>query len=188
MNLYHRRYCSSAKWGQALQSTVLPWVLRDYDLGDAVLEIGPGPGLATDILRHKFPSLTCIEIDERLASSLKQRMAGTNVRVEEGDATAMPFASNTFSGALSMTMLHHVPSAELQDRLLSEAFRVLQPGGTFAGSDSTVNLKFRLAHLFDTMVLVDPKTFARRLERAGFTDVAVREGKGAFRFRARKPI
>lgn len=187
MNLYHRRYCSSAKWGRTLQATVLPWVLRDYDLGENVLEIGPGPGLATDILRYKFANLTCIEVDSKLAGSLKRRMAGTNVRVEEGDATSMPFANNTFSGAISMTMLHHVPSAHLQDRLLEEAFRVLQPGGVFVGSDSTVSLKFRFAHLFDTMVLVEPNAFARRLERAGFTEVAVRDGRGAFRFRAVKP-
>ena len=42
-------------------------------------------------------------------------------------------------------------------------------------------------HIGDTMVVVDPKTFAGRLQRAGFTDVTVREGKGAFRFRAVKP-
>jgi SAM-dependent methyltransferase len=187
MNTYHRWYCRSAKWARQLEETVLPWVIRDYDLGDHLLEIGPGPGLATDLLRKRCQRLTCIEIDAKLATSLKERMAGTNVTVIEGDGTAMPFPDGSFSGAVSMTMLHHVPSAALQDRLLAETFRVLRPGGVFAGSDSTVNLKFRLAHVFDTMVLVDPGSFAKRLEAAGFTDVAVREGKGAFRFRAKKP-
>lgn len=187
MNAYHRWYCRSAKWARQMEETVLPWVIRDYELGADVLEIGPGPGLATDLLRQHYPRLTCIEIDQKLASSLKERMAGTNVTVEQGDATAMPFADGSFSGAISMTMLHHVPSVELQDRLLAEAFRVLKPGGVFVGSDSTVNLKFRLYHLFDTMVVIDPGSFAKRLEAAGFTDVAVREGKGAFRFRAKKP-
>lgn len=187
MNAYHRRFCSSAGWGRTLQSTVLPWVLRDYQLGDSVLEIGPGPGLATDVLRHKFDRLTCIEIDERLAESLKQRMDGTNVTVENADATEMPFEDGSFSGAISMTMLHHVPSAKLQDKLLAETFRVLRPGATFAGSDSTISMRFRLVHLFDTMVVVEPGTFAQRLQRAGFGDVTIREGKGAFRFRAVKP-
>ena len=187
MNAYHRRFCSSAGWGQTLQSTVLPWVLRDYNLGDSVLEIGPGPGLATDVLRHKYERLTCIEIDDKLAASLEQRMQGTNVTVENADATAMPFEDGSFSGAVSMTMLHHVPSAQLQDKLLAETFRVLRPGATFAGSDSTISMRFRLVHLFDTMVVVNPETFAQRLQRAGFTDVAIREGKGAFRFRALKP-
>jgi len=187
MNTFHRWYCRSANWARQLQETVLPWVIRDYELGTDVLEIGPGPGLATEILRERYPRLTCIEIDEKLATSLKARMAGTNVEVHQGDATAMAFPDASFSGAISMTMLHHVPSAELQDRLLAETFRVLRPGGAFVGSDSTVNLKFRLAHVFDTMVLVEPASFGQRLEAAGFTDVAVREGKGSFRFRAKKP-
>jgi len=187
MNLYHRRFCSSPGWRETLQTTVIPWVLRDYELGDHVLEVGPGPGLATDVLKEKFAKVTCLEIDKRMAESLAERMKGTNVEVRQGDGTAMPFAAESFSGAISMTMLHHVPSAELQDRLLAEVFRVLRPGGTFAGSDSMVSLRFRLVHLFDTMVVVPPQTFEGRLKRAGFVDVAVREGKGAFRFRARKP-
>ena len=187
MNLYHRRFCRSAGWAETLESTVIPWVLRDYDLGHDVLEIGPGPGRATDVLRKKYEKLTCLEIDERLAAALLARMRDSNVEVRQGDATAMPFVDECFSGAVSMTMLHHVPSDGLQDRLLAETFRVLRPGGTFAGSDSTLNLKFRLAHLFDTMVIVPPATFEERLKRAGFVDIVVREGKGAFRFRAVKP-
>ncbi len=187
MNIYHRRFCNSAKWGERLQQTVIPWVLRDFDLGQDVLEIGPGPGLATDVLKDRFTKLTCIEIDDRLAASLIARMKGSNVDVRKADATAMPFADDTFSGAISMTMLHHVPSRQLQDRLLAETFRVLKPGAIFVGSDSAMSLRFRIVHLMDTMVVVDPKGFEQRLRRAGFEDVVIRPGKGAFRFKAVKP-
>jgi SAM-dependent methyltransferase len=105
----------------------------------------------------------------------------------EGDGTAMPFPDATFTGAVSCTMLHHVPSRELQDRLLAEVRRVLRPGAWFVGSDSTTSFVFRMAHWFDTMVLVDPASFAERLEAAGFANVAVRQGQGAFRFRGRVP-
>ena len=33
-------------------------------------------------------------------------------------------------------MLHHVPSPALQDRVFSEARRVLRPGGVFVATDS----------------------------------------------------
>jgi ubiquinone/menaquinone biosynthesis C-methylase UbiE len=165
----------------------MPWALRDAEFGPKLLEIGPGPGLTTDLLRHKTEQLTSIEIDERLASALQRRLQGSNVKVVNADATAMPFEDASFSGVVSMTMLHHVPSPELQDRLFAEVFRVLQPGAIFAGSDSTPSLRFRLAHLFDTMVLVDPETLSSRLQKLGFTGVNVREGKGAFRFRATRP-
>ena len=186
MNRFHRRYCRSVLWARRLERSVLPWVLGGADLGDDVVEIGPGPGLTTDLVRRHVPSLTAVEVDYRLAASLAARLAGTNVTVVHADATDMPLPDERFSAAVSFTMLHHVPSAELQDRLLAETYRVLRPGGWFLGSDSTPSVLFRLAHVFDTMVPVDPDTFAGRLERAGFGDVKVGSGKGAFRFRARR--
>jgi SAM-dependent methyltransferase len=188
MNRFHRWYCRTDHWRRIAQEQLLPWVLGDADLGAHALEVGPGPGLMTDVLRTRVPALTALEIDPALATALRARHPGDNVTVVEGDGTAMPFADATFTGALSCTMLHHVPSADLQDRLLAEVLRVLRPGAWFVGSDSTTSLLFRLAHLFDTMVPVDPDAFAARLARAGFTDVAVRRGEGAFRFRGRRAV
>jgi SAM-dependent methyltransferase len=165
----------------------MPWVLRDVLPGDDVLEIGPGPGLTTDRLRYWAPKLTAIEIDPVLAETLRVRMTGANVDVVTGDATAMPFVDGRFSSVVSFTMLHHVPSAEQQDQVLAEVRRVLRPGGTFAGSDSIGSAVFRLAHLFDTMVVVDPDSFGTRLEAAGFADAEVLQAEGAFRFRAKRP-
>jgi ubiquinone/menaquinone biosynthesis C-methylase UbiE len=168
-----------------MQEQILPWVLRDADLGEHALEVGPGPGLTTDLLATRVPRLTAIEIDPALAARLRDRFTGTNVAIENGDATAMPFPDGTFTGAVSCTMLHHVPSVELQDRLLREVRRVLAPGAVFVGSDSRTSTVFRLAHVADTMVIVDPDTLTDRLQTAGFTGVDVQTGKGAFRFRAR---
>jgi len=95
-------------------------------------------------------------------------------------------AHATFDAAVSMTMLHHVPSAALQDRLFAEVARVLRPGGMFAGADSLSSAPFRLLHTFDTMVMVDPHTLPARLEAAGFTDACVDVKGRAFRFRARR--
>ena len=96
----------------------------------------------------------------------------------------MPFPDGAFSGVVAFTMLHHVPSVTLQDRLLAEARRVLRPGGVFAGFDGVGSFLFRLIHLGDTYMPVDPATFGRRLETAGFTEVAIERGRGRFRFRA----
>ena len=187
MNRVHRWFCRSSFWKKALNEAIIPWALKGLDLGNEVLEIGPGPGLTTDILRQQFDQLTSIEIDSELASQLQVRLAGANVRVIEGDATKMPFEDKSFSGAVSFTMLHHVPSTELQDRLLAEVYRVLKPGSIFAGTDSRWSAGFQLFHLFDTMVVVDPGSFGKRLEAAGFTEAKVDLTKRAFRFRAKRP-
>lgn len=187
MNRFHRMFCRSSYWNRRLETELLPWALRDLDLGPELLEVGAGPGLTTDLLRQRFANVTALEIDDRLASSLKQRLEGTNVRVLKADATAMPLPDSTFSGAVSFTMLHHVPSADLQDKLLAEVYRVLKPGGTFAGTDSRWSRLFQFMHIADTMVLVDPDTFGDRLEAVGFTGVDVGVGDRSFRFRARRP-
>ena len=184
MNHFHRWYCRTSHWRRAIQDDIVPWVLRDLDLGDHLLEVGPGPGLTTDVLAGRVATLTAVEIDVDLAASLRQRFAASNVVVERADATAMPFADGAFTGAVSFTMLHHVPSIERQDQLLREVRRVLRPGAVFAGSDSRASVVFRLVHLADTMTLVDPDGFAKRLTAAGFTDPEVQTAKSAFRFRA----
>ncbi|MBI1762413.1 MAG: methyltransferase domain-containing protein [Acidobacteria bacterium] len=106
MNRVHRWYCKSFLWKKVLHVGIVPWALKALDLGENVLEVGPGPGLTTDILRQQFSQVTSIEIDPKLADSLKHRLADTNVRVIEGDATKMPFEDQSFTGAVSFTMLH----------------------------------------------------------------------------------
>ena len=187
MNAYHRWLCQSASWKAGLRQ-LLPWALEGVDLGDHILEIGPGPGLTTDLLRTRVSQMTALEIDPRMADSLQQRMANTNVRVMQGNATGMPFEDQQFSAVLAFTMLHHVPSVALQNKLIAESFRVLKPGGVFAGVDSLFNLRFRLIHLGDTMVVVDPNTLGVRLEAAGFTHSRVDKTRRRFRFQAFRAV
>jgi len=115
MNLLHRLLCRSALWRWMVKRWVIPWALDGLDLGEDVLELGPGPGLTTDVLRERAAHLTAVEIDPRLMSSLQERMKNMNVGVVEADATAMPFPDGSFPAILSFAMLHHVPSVTLQD-------------------------------------------------------------------------
>jgi SAM-dependent methyltransferase len=126
-------------------------------------------------------------MDSRLATSLQQRTTGKNVAVKCGDAAAMAFPERSFASVVCFTMLHHVPSAQLQDRLFAEVYRVLRPGGIFAGTDSRRSLLMQLFHLHDTMVLVDPMKLPARLESAGFADVDVELRTDRFRFSAMRP-
>ena len=187
MNRLHHWLCRSARWQKILEERI-PWVLSDSELGEDVLELGPGPGLTTDLIRRSVHHLTALEVDPKLAASLTSRLVDTNVEVILGDATAMPFPDARFSAAVSFTMLHHVPSPELQDKVFRETQRVLKPGGVFVGSDSLQSLFMRVIHLGDTLVPVDPATVGKRLEAAGFEVLEVEKNSDAFRFRARRPV
>lgn len=187
MNLLHRRYCRSPKWDALVERQLIPWVLGDVPLGRHALELGPGPGLTTDRLRHRADRLSAVEVDAADSAALAARLAGTNVTVVRGDATALPFADGRFSAVVAMTMLHHVPTTGLQDRLFAEACRVLEPGGYFCGCDSRPNLRWWALHIADTRTVLPPDTLAARLTAAGFVDVAVDLTPRRVRFQARRP-
>jgi SAM-dependent methyltransferase len=167
-----------------VDTELMPWALSDVILGGSALEIGPGPGITTDFLRTKVESLTVLEPDPVLAKGLRQRFHDTNVKVIEGDATAMPFAHGAFRTVFCFTMLHHVPSVVLQNEVIAEALRVLAPAGVFVGTDSRMSLRMKVFHWFDTMVIVDPLVFSERLLKAGFANPQIELAEGAFRFRA----
>src|ERR1017187_3330471 len=115
MNAAHLEFCSSPEWREVVEQLILPAALRDQDLGDDVIEGGPGPGFTTDVLRTRAHRLTAVELDPTLADALARRLAGTNVEVVQGDATALELPADRFTGATSLSMLHHIPTGEAQN-------------------------------------------------------------------------
>jgi SAM-dependent methyltransferase len=187
MNEGHLELCASDEWREMLYGQIMPWALTDAALGDDVIEVGPGPGLTTDALRTAVGRLTAVELDPDLARALADRMTGTNVEVLNADATDLPLEDDRFSGAVSFSMLHHVPTAELQDRLLAELARVLAPNGVVVISDSIANDELEAFHVGDVYNPIDPATLPVRLTTAGFVAADVRTNPFGFAVHARKP-
>ncbi|MDT5335320.1 MAG: hypothetical protein QOD90_825 [Mycobacterium sp.] len=174
MNEAHEM-CGSDEWRQAIREVILPWALGDTNLGDDVLEVGPGYGATTDVLGQKVPHLTSVEIDDELVAMLRERFAEVpSVEIVNGDATALAYDDGRFSGAASFTMLHHVPTTELQDRLFAEVARVLRPGSPLVASDSLGSDELAAHHTDDTYNPVDPASLPERLTTAGFERIDVR--------------
>jgi len=185
MNLCHRLCCSSNYWAKAVERQLLPWALADVELGENTLEIGPGYGANLRVLVDQTPRLTAVEIDAPMAERLRRRY-GDRARIIHGDGTATGLPAEDFSSVVCFTVLHHVPTPALQDQLFAEAFRVLAPGGVFAGSDGVDSRWFRIAHFRDTCNPVSPGTLPDRLRRCGFRDVHVDVKGGEQRWRAVK--
>jgi 16S rRNA (adenine1518-N6/adenine1519-N6)-dimethyltransferase len=60
--------------------------------GELVLEIGPGRGVLTQRLLARGGRLVAVEIDRDLAAHLRQRLAGPDFRLIEGDALDLDLA------------------------------------------------------------------------------------------------
>jgi len=186
VNKEHLVYCASPEWAQLLADDLLPWVVADRRLDGDLLEIGPGPGLTTDLLRRHAANVVAAELDASLAASLAARTVGTNVTVVIADATRLPFVDERFSAAACLTMLHHIPSVELQDAALAEIARVLSTGSLLVGCDGLDTPDRRSLHHDDIFVPLDPGTFEHRLRRAGYGDVTVEIRGDRLRFAATK--
>ncbi len=182
MNAEHLKLCASAEWAELVERVLLPWALEGRDLGDEVLEVGAGPGLVTDVLRQRVPRLVAAELDGPLAAALRHRLAGTNVEVVQADATALPFSGGRFSAVACFTMLHHVPTAAMQDQMLRELRRVLRPGGLLFGTDGMDTPDRRALHEGDVFVPAPPEELPGRLASAGFDDPEVEVSGDRFRF------
>lgn len=187
MNETHLRFLASPDWSRMLETELLPWIEAVGDLGDDVLEIGPGPGLTTDLLRQRVRRLTAVEIDPSLGESLRSRLAGSNVEVVVADATEAGLPDGRFSAAACFSALHHMESAGSQDRLFAEVLRVLRPGGMFVGQESIDSEMIRAGHEDDTFTPVHPDDLAERLSRVGFGPTTTDVLGYHYRFLSRKP-
>src|SRR5579859_5303753 len=185
VNENHAKLMPSPEWAAHIQDEVLPQATADVELGADLLELGPGPGAATDWLRRRVHRLVAVEQEEEAAARLADRFAGTNVEVVRGDAAALGYPDESFDTVATCTMLHHVPTRAGQDRVLAEAFRVLRPGGTFLGSDSLPSDGLHHFHEGDAYNPVEPAAFLTRLQTIGFETITLRVGHNLI-FTARK--
>jgi SAM-dependent methyltransferase len=187
MNRNHAEVCGGPEWAAFMQTDLLPSFVAGVDLGADMLEIGPGPGASTEWLRGRVARLTVLEVEKPAAEALTERFADSNVEVMFGDATATDFADESFDSVGAFTMLHHVPTAAAQNRVLAEALRVLRPGGVLVGSDSLPSDRLHHFHADDVYNPIEPALLLTRLQTVGFGDVTVIVDRH-LKFIARKPV
>jgi len=177
--------CATPEWAEYMESEVLEPVTAGLELGAELLEIGPGAGAATRWLRHRVSRLVALELDPDAAAQLAEDLAGTNVMVEVGDSTQLPFPDECFDSVGCFTMLHHLPTPQKQFQTLCEAFRVLRTGGVLVGADSLASQGLHEFHEKDTYNPIDPARLLVFLQAAGFGHAMVSVGEGLL-FTARK--
>ena len=99
---------------------------------DRILEIGFGPGVATERLAEVAPEgrVCGVDFSTTMVKAARRRNAAAvrdgRVDLRHGDAASLPFEDASFDKAFSIHSVYFWPEPE---RVLGEARRVLRPGG-----------------------------------------------------------
>jgi ArsR family transcriptional regulator len=95
-----------------------------------VLDVGSGDGVNAELLAPRSARVTCLDLSERVIAAAKTRLERfTNVDYQIGDMHALPFPADSFDAVL---LLHALTYSDRPQRAVSEAARVLRPGGALA--------------------------------------------------------
>ena len=106
-------------------------IIRQLNLspGESVLDIGCGPGYLCERMAEivgRSGAVVGIDISTDLIALCNQRKASAWLSYAVGDATKVNQADASFDVVVCTQVAEYVPDV---DRVLSEAFRVLKPGG-----------------------------------------------------------
>ncbi len=158
-----------------------PTALAELKPGETVLDLGSGGGI--DVLlsaKRVGPTGKAYGLDMTdemlsLAQSNLKKSGLTNVEFLRGEIENIPLPSHSVDVIISNCVINL--SAD-KDRVLSEAFRVLKPGGRFAVSDVVVNGEVpdvlrRNMELWVGCIAgaLEVGEYRSKLEAAGFTGV-----------------
>jgi ubiquinone/menaquinone biosynthesis C-methylase UbiE len=119
------------RWSQKLAPGFIAFAgLRD---GESILDVGCGTGSLTFALARaaKLKEISAIDYSPVFVDETIRRNTDPRIKVQQGDACALPFDTGTFDRALAMLVLHFVPEA---GQAVAEMRRVVRAGGVVAAT------------------------------------------------------
>jgi len=116
-----RHYSPGRTW-EALARSALPLL----ETGD-VLDVASGDGVLAELLAPHAGRYVCVDTSPRVVAAASERLRKfPNVEVIEGDMHALPLADASFDLAV---LMHALTYAEKPAQAVTDAARVLRPGG-----------------------------------------------------------
>ena len=136
------------------------------------LDLGTGTGDGAFAIARRFPGVevTGLDIAPAMVETARRKTPpelASRVRFEQGDASRLPYADESFE---LVALANMIP-------FFDELARVLAPGGAAI---------FAFSIGAETPIYVPPERLRTELERRGFTDFADFSGGGGTAFLARK--
>jgi len=165
----------------------LPTEFAKIEKGDTVIDLGSGAGNDCFVARHETGAegkvigidFTPIMVEKARVNA--EKLGFNNVEFREGDIDSMPISNDVADIIVSNCVLNLVPNKQ---KVISEIFRVLKPGGHFSISDIVLegNLPESLkedAEMYAGCVAgaIQKSEYLSLIDAAGFTDVKIQKEK-----------
>ena len=164
-----------------------------------LLEVPVGTGVLTMPVYRELPEaeITCLDYSPDMMATAQERaktLGIRNIRFQQGDVGALPFADGSFDIVLSLNGFHAFPDKEAAWR---ETLRVLKPGGTFYGcfyirggcarTDWFIRRLYVPKGFFTPPFETEESLRERLCSMYGEATVTTVEGIGCFRCTKRRP-
>ena len=189
-----RRILAPLKQGLETFSNLPPQQLK-------ILDVACGTGRTLRMIRGALPKASLFGVDLspaylRKANQLISEIPGELPQLAKANAEELPYLENYFHCITSVFLFHELPG-EARQQVIEEAFRVLQPGGTFIICDSIQPIDspdFKI--MMDNFPAIFHEPYYRhyttddlqlRLEKAGFVEVKIENHFVSKYWIARKP-
>lgn len=182
-------------WLTNLYDPVMKWTMRENTFkrqlveqagikpGNRLLDLGCGTATLTLLIKQRHPQTEVFGLDGdqqvlKLAR-IKAAERGLTVTLDHGAADAVPYPDNTFDRVFSSLLFHHL-TRENKKRALTEAFRILRPGGELHIADwgksqnGVMRIAFLLVQLLDGFKTTTDNVnglLPTLIEEAGFAQV-----------------
>lgn len=127
--LNQRSYNEIADEFQASRPEIWPelkYFSKLVQKGDRILDLGCGHGRLIKLFEQTTIDYHGFDLSRNLIESARQKYPEFSFRV--GDARRLPYQDSLFDSVWLIALLHHLPEAAAA-RVLSEAVRVVKPGG-----------------------------------------------------------
>ena len=113
--------------------------LLNLSASDRVLDLGCGTGVLTRMIADELETdaggmSVGIDAAAKMIHVADKKRGGETCRFEVVAAESLPYDDGSFDAVVSSLFFHHVP-LDLKEKALSEAFRVLRPGGKLIIAD-----------------------------------------------------
>ena len=171
--LSNRGFGGERRW----RELIVDWL--DPHPGEKIIDICSGTGTLTIMIARRLGGrgkVIGLELSPAQLSIARKKEKPEGLHFLEGDAQQIPFLDSYFDKGVICTALHEMPQ-EVRKNVLSEAYRIIRPGGRMVNVEQNKPERKWKAKLFDFLESLGPEYITyKNMLKCGLTEEIKRAG------------